>query len=191
MPLPIKTKHPGLAVDIIEKSSENNLGSQSPLLFSSPNKVIAAFPVTSSPSNPSVFELAYQRGEVDLELVPQGTLAERIRAAGVGIPAFYTPTGAGTSIAIGKDVRVLNGRECILEYALWSDFAFIRARKADSLGNLVYKGTSRNFNAVMAMAARTTIAEVDEVVSAGGLDPEAVITPGIYVKRIVHHKDGK
>lgn len=148
-------------------------------------KVVASFPVSPSPSRPNAFELAYRQGEIELELVPQGTLAERIRAGGAGIPAFYTPTGAGTPIAQDKEIRTIDGREYVLEYALQADYAFIRADKADPLGNLVYKGTSRNFNAIMATAARVTIAEVDEIVGLGALDSEVVVTPAIFVKRIV------
>ena len=153
-------------------------------------KAIASFPVSPSVSRPSEFELAYRRGEVDLELVPQGTLAERLRAGGAGIEAFYTPTGAGTLIAEGKESRVINGREHILEHGLRADFALIRAWKADTRGNLVYRGTSRNFNAVMAPAAQVTVVEVDEIVQPGELDPEAVVTPGIFVQRIVRRPDG-
>ena len=153
-------------------------------------KAIASFPVSPSVSRPSEFELAYRRGEVELELVPQGTLAERLRAGGAGIQAFYTPTGAGTLIAEGKESRVIDGREHILEYGLRADFALIRAHRADTRGNLVYRGTSRNFNAVMAPAARVTVVEVDEIVAAGQLDPEAVVTPGIFVQRIVRRPDG-
>ena len=153
-------------------------------------KAIASFPVSPSVSRPSEFELAYRRGEVDLELVPQGTLAERLRAGGAGIEAFYTPTGAGTLIAEGKESRVINGREHILEYGLRADFAIIRAHKADTRGNLVYRGTSRNFNAVMAPAARITVVEVDEIVQPGELDPEEVVTPGVFVQRIVKRPEG-
>jgi 3-oxoadipate CoA-transferase alpha subunit len=148
-------------------------------------KVIASFPVSASPARPNAFELLYREGKIELELAPQGTLAERIRAGGAGIPAFYTPTGAGTPMAQGKEVRVFNGRTCVLEHALQADFAFIRAHQADTLGNLSYRGTSRNFNALMATAARITIAEVDEVLEPGGIEPEAIVTPGIFVKRIV------
>ena len=148
-------------------------------------KVIASFPVTASPSRPSAFELAYRRGEVELELSPQGTLAERLRAGGYGIAAFYTPTGAGTLVAQGKETRLLHGREHVLETALRPDFALVRAWKADTRGNLLYRGTSRNFNPVMAAASRVVIAEVDEVVEAGELDPEAILTPGTFVDRIV------
>lgn len=153
-------------------------------------KAIASFPVSPSVSRPSEFELAYRRGEVDLELVPQGTLAERLRAGGAGIQAFYTPTGAGTLIAEGKESRVIDGREYILEHGLRADFALIRAHKADTRGNLVYRGTSRNFNAVMAPGARVTVVEVDEIVQPGELDPEAVVTPGIFVQRIVRRPEG-
>lgn len=153
-------------------------------------KAIASFPVSPSVSRPSEFELAYRRGEVELELVPQGTLAERLRAGGAGVHAFYTPTGAGTLIAEGKESRTIDGRDYILEYGLRADFAIIRAHKADTRGNLIYRGTSRNFNAVMAPAARITIAEVDEIVEHGELDPEEIVTPGIFVQRIVRRPDG-
>ena len=148
-------------------------------------KIVASYPISPSPSRPSSFEKAYREGEVELELVPQGTLAERIRAGGAGIAAFYTPTGAGTLIAEGKETRIFEGREYLLEHALKADYALIRAHKADTLGNLIYRGSSRNFNAVMAAAARVTIAEVDEIVEPGVLDSENIHTPGIYVKRIV------
>ena len=148
-------------------------------------KVVASFPVSPSPSRPTSYERAYREGKVELELVPQGTLAERIRAGGAGIPAFYTPTGAGTLLAEGKETRVFDGREHVLEHALRADFALLRAYRADTLGNVVYRGTSQNFNGVMATAARTTIVEVDELVEPGGLDSSAVHTPGIFVDRIV------
>ena len=148
-------------------------------------KVIASFPVSPSPSRPTSFERAYREGKVELEVVPQGTLAERIRAGGAGIPAFYTPTGVGTLVAEGKETRTFSGREYLMEHALTADFALLRAHKADTLGNVVYRGTSRNFNGVMATAARTTVVEVDEVVEPGELGEADVHTPGIYVKRIV------
>ena len=148
-------------------------------------KVIASFPVSPSPSRPTSFELAYREGKVELEVVPQGTLAERIRAGGAGIPAFYTPTGVGTLVAEGKETRTFSGREYLMEHALTADFALLRAHKADTLGNVVYRGTSRNFNGVMATAARTTVVEVDEVVEPGELGEADVHTPGIYVKRVV------
>ncbi len=148
-------------------------------------KAIASYPVSPSASRPTAFEMAYRRGEVELELVPQGTLAERLRAGGAGVEAFYTPTGAGTLIADGKETRVIDGRSYVLERALRADFCIIRGHRADTLGNVVYKGTSRNFNSVMAPAAKVTIVEVDEVVEPGVLGPEEIITPGIYINRIV------
>ena len=122
---------------------------------------------------------------MELEVVPQGTLAERIRAGGAGIPAFYTPTGVGTLLSEGKETREFDGREYVLERGLVADFAMLRAHKADTLGNVVYRGTSQTFNAVMATAAKVTIMEVEEVVEPGGLDANAVHTPGIYVNRVV------
>jgi 3-oxoacid CoA-transferase subunit A len=125
------------------------------------------------------------KGEVELQLNPQGTLAERIRAGGAGIAGFYTPTGAGTVVADGKEVREFDGRQYLLERALTADFAFIKAWKGDRWGNLVYRKTARNFNPVMATAARVTIVEVEELVELGELDPNMIVTPGIYVKRIL------
>ena len=124
------------------------------------------------------------RGELDLRLTPQGTLAERIRAGGAGIPAFFTPTGLGTLAAEGKETRVFEGREYVLERWLRADFALVKAWKGDRQGNLVYRKTARNFNPMMATAARITIAEVEHLVEPGDLPPDAIITPGIYVKRI-------
>ena len=148
-------------------------------------KVIASFPVSPSASRPTAFERAYREGNAELEVVPQGTLAERIRAGGAGIPAFYTPTGAGTLIAEGKEVRTFDGREHLLETALKADFALLRAHRSDALGNTQYRGTSRNFNGVMATAADVVVMEVAEIVKPGEIDPGAVHTPGIYVDRIV------
>jgi 3-oxoacid CoA-transferase A subunit len=148
-------------------------------------KVIASFPFSTSASRPSPAEKQILAGDVELELLPQGTLAERIRCGGAGIPAFYTPTGYGTTVAGEKDVKWFDGRPCLLEQAIKADFALVRAYKADTKGNLVYRGTMRQFNPIMAMNARVTIAEVDEIVPAGGIDPEAVVTHGIFVKRIV------
>lgn len=124
-------------------------------------------------------------GRLDLKLIPQGTLAERIRAGGAGIPAFYTPAGVGTVVADGKEVREFNGRQYLLEHALQADFALIKAWKGDRLGNLVYRKTARNFNPMMAAAAKCTIAEVEELVEPGTLDPDSIATPGIYVQRIL------
>ena len=148
-------------------------------------KVIASFPVSPSPSKPTSFEKAYLAGKVELEVVPQGTLAERIRAGGAGIPAFFTPTGVNTMIADGKETRKFNNREYLLEYALRADFALLRGHKSDIMGNTVYKGTSRSFNAVMATAAEVTIMEVDEIVELGDIDSEGVHTPAIFVDKIV------
>ena len=131
------------------------------------------------------FERQFLTGELEVELVPQGTFAERIRAGGAGIGGFFTPTGYGTLAAEGKEARIINGRPCILEQPLTADFAFVRAWKADRLGNLVYRRTARNFNPVMATAARITIAEVEHLVEPGDLDPDEIVTPGIYVKHVV------
>ena len=147
-------------------------------------KVIASYPVSPSPSRPTSFERAYREGKVDLEVVPQGTLAERIRAGGAGIPAFYTPTSVGTLLAEGKETREFDGREYVMEMSITADFALLRAHVADTLGNVTYRGTSRNFNAVMATAARVTVLEVNEIVEPGALDANSIHTPGIYVKRI-------
>ena len=153
-------------------------------------KVIATYPVSPRASRPNSFELAFQRGEVELEVVPQGTLAERLRAGGAGIAAFYTPTATSTLLAEGKETRVLDGKEYVLEMGLKADFCLIRGHRADTLGNVVYKGTSRNFNAVMAPAARITVVEVDEIVEPGALSPEEIVTPGVYVHRIVKRPAG-
>ena len=147
------------------------------------SKVIASYPVYAGKVN--AFEELYQKGEVELELVPQGTFAERIRAGGAGIPGFYTPTGIGTVAEEGKEKKTFDGREYLLELALRADFALIKAHRADRLGNLTYRMTARNFNPVMATAADITIAEVDEIVGVGELDPESIVTPGIYVNRII------
>ncbi|HEX6511508.1 MAG TPA: 3-oxoacid CoA-transferase subunit A [Chloroflexota bacterium] len=145
-------------------------------------RVIVSFP---APGKAAEFEAQLLAGEIELELVPQGTLAERIRAGGAGIAGFYTPTAVGTRLADGKETRSFGGRDYLLETALRADFALIRAHKADAWGNLVYRKTARNFNPPMATAATVTIVEVDEVVELGGLDPEAIVTPGIFVQRVV------
>ena len=133
--------------------------------------------------NKRLEELAL-KGEVDLQLNPQGTLAERIRAGGAGIAGFYTPTGVGTVVGEGKEEREFEGRKYLLERGLTADFAFVKAWKGDRWGNLVYRKTARNFNPVMATAAKTTIAEVEQLLDLGQIDPDAIVTPGIYVKRI-------
>ena len=145
--------------------------------------------VSSYVGENKVFEKLFLSGELEVELNPQGTLAERIRAGGAGIPAFYTPTGFGTKIAEGKEARNIGGRDCILESALSADFAFIKAWKADAWGNLVFRKTARNFNAVMAAAGRITVAEVEEIVEVGALDPDQIHTPSIYVQRVFVGKD--
>ena len=149
-------------------------------------KVICSITAATHPSRVTPFVRRYNAGEVDAELVPQGTLAERIRAGGAGIGAFYTPTGAGTEIAAGKECREIGGRKYLLEYPLKADFALIRAWQADTMGNLRFRLAQRNFNAIMAMAARVTIVEVENpVVPAGQLDPDDIHLPGVYVNRIV------
>jgi 3-oxoadipate CoA-transferase alpha subunit len=145
-------------------------------------KVICSFPRQVDSHH---FDRGYRAGRIELELVPQGNLAERIRAAGAGIGAFYTPTGYGTELARGKEVREIDGRMQVLEYALHADYALIKAERGDRWGNLTYRMTARNFGPVMAAAARITVASVHEVVALGALDPEAVVTPGVYVQRLV------
>jgi 3-oxoadipate CoA-transferase alpha subunit len=152
------------------------------LATGSVRKIICSYP---RQTDSWVFDGLYRDGRIELELVPQGNLAERIRAAGAGIGAFYCPTGVGTPLAEGKEQRTIDGRDYLLEYPIKGDFALIRAHRADEVGNLVYRKTARNFGPVMATAATTTVAQVTEVVPAGGLDPEAVVTPGIYVDRLV------
>jgi 3-oxoacid CoA-transferase subunit A len=131
------------------------------------------------------FERQMLSGELEVELIPQGTLAERCRAAGAGIPAFYTPAGYGTEVAEGKEIRMFGGKPHLLEHAFDADFALVKAWKGDEAGNLIFKGTARNFNPMMAMAGRITVAEVEELVPAGTLDPNAIHVPGIFVHRIV------
>jgi 3-oxoadipate CoA-transferase alpha subunit len=145
-------------------------------------KVICSFP---RQADSDVFDALYRSGRVELELVPQGNLAERIRAAGAGIRAFYTPTGYGTELAKGKETREIGGRHYVLEFPIHADIALIKAERGDRWGNLAYRKAARNFGPVMATAAATTVASVHEIVELGELDPEAVVTPGIFVKRIV------
>ena len=133
-----------------------------------------------------VFEALYKEGKIELEVVPQGTLAERMRAAGAGVGAFYTPTSYGTKLAEGKETREIDGRMQVLEYALHGDVALVEAWRADRWGNLVFNKAGRNFNPVMAMAAKMTIAQTQHVVGLGELDPEAIVTPGIFVDRVLH-----
>lgn len=145
-------------------------------------KVLCSFP---RQSDSWVFDGLYREGRIELELVPQGNLAERMRAAGAGIGAFYCPTGVGTPLAEGKEEREIDGRRYLLEYPIKGDYALIAAHRADTLGNLTYRKTARNFGPVMATAATTTVVQVDEVVEPGALDPEAVVTPSIHVDRVV------
>ena len=145
-------------------------------------KIICSFPRQSDSWH---FDEAYRAGEIELELVPQGNLAERIRAAGAGIGGFFTPTGYGTLLAEGKETRIIDGRGYVLESPIHADFALIKALLADTHGNLVYRKTARNFGPIMATAAAQAIVQVDEVVPVGGIDPENVITPGIYVDTVV------
>jgi 3-oxoadipate CoA-transferase alpha subunit len=149
-------------------------------------KMISSFPRSSQSK---VFPELYKSGRIELELVPQGTLAERIRAAGAGIPAFYTPTSVGTVLAEGKEVREFEGRSYVLEPWLKADFALVKCEVADWVGNLTYNKTARNFGPLMCMAAATTIVQARHVVPAGGIDPECVVTPGIFVTRVVAVSD--
>jgi len=152
-------------------------------------KIICSFPV--GPHADDLVE-RLQKGTIELEIVPQGTLAERIRAGGAGISAFYTPTGVQTELGEGKETRDFNGREYLLEHAIVGDYAFVRAHRADRWGNLVYRKTQRNFNPVMATAAKITIAEVDEIVEIGQIDPETIVTQSVYVHRLVQlESEGK
>jgi 3-oxoadipate CoA-transferase alpha subunit len=146
-------------------------------------KIVCSFPRTA---DPVVFERLWREGKIELECVPQGTMAERMRAAGAGIPAFYTATAAGTKLAAGKEEREIHGRKYILEEALHGDVALIEAWEADRWGNLTYKSSARNFNPVMATAAQLTIVQSQHIVELGALDPEKIATPGIFVDRVLH-----
>jgi 3-oxoadipate CoA-transferase alpha subunit len=150
-------------------------------------RIICSFPRQADSWH---FDRRYRAGQIELELVPQGNLAERIRAAGAGIGGFYTPTGYGTPLAEGKETRVIDGRGHILEFPLHADYALIAAQTADGAGNLVYRRTARNFGPIMAAAARTTVAQVRSLVPTGGIDPEHVVTPSVYVDRVVLVQDG-
>ena len=145
-------------------------------------KIICSFP---RQVDSQVFDALYRAGEIELELVPQGNLAERIRAAGAGIGAFFTPTGYGTLLAAGKETRSIDGRNYVLEYPIHADFALIKAERGDRWGNLVYRKTARNFGPIMAAAAKCTIVQVREIVPLGALDPETIVTPGIFVQRVL------
>ncbi len=146
-------------------------------------KMICSFPRTA---DSVVFPELYRKGEIELELVPQGTLAERIRCGGAGIPAFYTPTSVGTPLEKGKEVREFNGKKYVLEYGLKADFALIKCETADRYGNLLYNKTARNFGPIMCMSANSTIVQAKHIVELGEINPESVVTPGIFVKKVVH-----
>ena len=146
-------------------------------------KIVCSFPRTA---DPVVFEALYRAGKIELEIVPQGTLAEGLRAAGAGIPAFFTATAAGTKLAVGKEQREIAGRKYLLEEALAGDVALIEAWEADRWGNLTYRSSARNFNPLMATAAKLTVAQAQHIVDLGALDPEKIATPGIYVNRVLH-----
>jgi 3-oxoadipate CoA-transferase alpha subunit len=145
-------------------------------------KIICSFP---RQADSHVFDALYRAGEIELELTPQGNLAERIRAAGAGIGAFFTPTGYGTQLAEGKETRIINGKPYVLEYPIHADFALVKALKADRWGNLVYRKAARNFGPIMASAAKCAVAQVEHLVELGQLDPEVIVTPGIFVQRVV------
>ena len=164
----------------------NNAGFGSPMLprlfgTGRVKKLICSFPRPTPPE----FEALYKAGEIELEIVPQGTIAERIRAAAVGVPAFYTPTAVGTKLGYAKETREFDGRTYLMERALHADVALIQAWRADRWGNLTYRGTGRNFNPVMAMAAKLTIVQTRHIVELGELDPETIVTPGIFVDRVI------
>lgn len=145
-------------------------------------KIICSFP---RQTDSYIFDALYHAGEIELELVPQGNLAERIRAAGAGIGAFFTPTAYGTPLAEGKETRIINGRGYVLEYPIAANFALVKAERGDRWGNLVYRKTARNFGPIMASAAKCTVVQVREIVELGAIDPEVVVTPGIFVQRVV------
>ena len=169
-----------------KKSDKKNIIDQS-IFFERKQvkKIICSFPIPAQRNPISEIEKAWKNKETKVDIIPQGTLAEKIRAAGAGIPAFYTKTGVGTIIEKDKETKIIDGEKFILEYSLSADVALIRAHIADELGNLVYKGASRAFNPIMATAAKLTIVEADRIVSSKELDPERIGTPGIYVDRIV------
>jgi 3-oxoadipate CoA-transferase alpha subunit len=182
----VETGHPtGLTV-VNNNAGNGHVGLAALIEQGMVKKLICSFPRSA---DPKVFTELYLAGGIELELVPQGTLAERIRAGGAGIPAFYTPTSFGTDLARGKPVEAFEGRSYVQERWLKADYALIKADAGDTLGNLTYRMAARNFNPLMAMAAKCTIAQVSEVVALGELDPESVVTPGIFVQGIVEVTD--
>lgn len=178
----IETGSPNNLTVINNNAGNGKIGIAAMITAGMVTKIVCSFPKTTEPH---AFINSYTAGEIELELVPQGTLAERIRAAGAGIPAFYTPTSYGTDLAVGKEVKEFEGRHYVMEHWLKADFAIVKAEAGDSYGNLVYRLGSRNFNPIMCMAASETIAQVGEIKPAGKLDPENIHTPGIFVDGVV------
>ena len=173
---------------LVSNSSGNGPTGIGPLIDAGKvRKLICSFARSPNSKNPTAaaFEKQYREGKIELEIVPQGTMAERLRAAGAGIGPFFTPTGYGTRLAEGKESRVINGKGYILEQPLHGDVAFIKAHLADSLGNLTFRYAGRNFAPVMAMAGKVTVAQVDKIVEVGEIDPQFVMTPGIFVQRVI------
>ncbi len=167
---------------ISNNTGSGNIGLAALIGNNQVRKMICSFPRTA---NSTVFPELYRNGKIELELVPQGTLAERIRAGGAGIPAFFTPTSVNTPLAEGKEIRVFNGKEYVMEHAIKADFSLIKCSTADKYGNLLYNKTARNFGPIMCMAADITIIQAQKIVELGSIDPEVVVTPGIFVKRVV------
>ncbi len=167
---------------ISNNTGSGNVGLAALIEHKRVKKMICSFPRTA---NSTVFPELYAKGEIELELVPQGTLAERIRAGGAGIPAFYTPTSVNTPLAEGKECREFNGVTYVMEYGIKADFSLVKCEAADRYGNLIYNKTARNFGPVMCTAAETTIVQAKKLVELGDIDPECVVTPGIFVKRVV------
>lgn len=184
--LRLKTGHPRNLTIVNNNAGNGHVGLAALIEQGMVKKLVCSFPRSA---NPQVFTDLYVAGAIELELVPQGTLAERIRAGGAGIPAFYTPTSFGTDLAKGKPVEVFEGRSYVRELWLKADVALIKAHLGDTLGNLTYRMAARNFNPLMAMAAARTIAQVSRIVEPGGIDPEGVITPNIFVQGVVEVPD--
>jgi len=173
---------------VAKNSSVGHVGLAALLETGRVRKIVCSYPRTV---DPVVFEELYRSGRIELEVVPQGTMAERMRAAGAGIPAFFTATAVGTRLAAGKEQREFGGRQYLLEEALAGDVALVEAWEADRWGNLTYRSSARNFNPVMAMAAKLTVAQAQHIVDLGALDPEKIVTPGIYVDRVLHMPYGE
>ena len=182
----LATGHPSGLTVVNNNAGNGHVGLAALIEAGMVRKLICSFPRSA---DPVVFTERYLAGRIELELVPQGTLAERIRAGGAGIPAFYTPTSYGTDLAAGKPVEVFDGRPYVREGWLKADYALVKAHLGDTLGNLTYRMAARNFNPLMCMAAATTIAQVSRIVPPGGIDPEAVVTPGIFVQGLVQVAD--